>query len=115
MYFQMMHNDEDVHIIELTPRLDGCHIWRLIRSYAGVDLLKLTFDQLFGKNIQPEPVFTNGNLQGLYFLSQEPHMKFECADFEVPEGCRYHEYYYENGDKVRPLNKIFEKVGYYIK
>ena len=115
MYFQMMHNDTDVYIIEGTPRLDGCHIWRLIRSYAGVDLLKLTFDQLFGKNIQPERVSPNGNIQGLYFLSQEPQLTFECGDFEVPEGCRYHEYYYEDGEKVRPLNRIFEKVGYYIK
>lgn len=115
VYFQMMYDTDDVHIIEATPRLDGCHIWRLIRSYAGVDLLKLTFDMLFGETILSEASHLNGDKQGLHFFSQKPDVKFECRDFEIPEECKYHEFYYEDGQMVRPLNKIFEKVGYYIK
>ena len=115
VYFQMMHNPEDVYIIEATPRLDGCHIWRLIRSYAGIDLLKLTFNLLLGETISPEACELNGNIHGLHFFSQEPFGTFDCRDFCIPDGCRYHEFYYENGEMVRPLNKIFEKVGYYIK
>jgi biotin carboxylase len=115
IYFQMMYDHDDVHIIELTPRLDGCHIWRLIRSYAGIDLLKLTFDMLQGETILPETYHPNENNQGLHFFSQKPNMKFESKDFMVPEETKYHEFYYENGQTVRPLNKVFEKVGYYIK
>ena len=115
VYFQMMYNEDDVHIIEATPRLDGCHIWRLIRSYAGIDLLQLTFEMLFGKAIEPETFHPNGNIHGLHFFSQKPSVIFDSGDFEIPEACRYHEFYYKNGETVRPINKIFEKVGYYIK
>jgi biotin carboxylase len=114
VYFQMMYNSDDVHIIEATPRLDGCHIWRLIRSYAGIDLLKLTFDMLLKETITPETVHQSGHL-GLHFISQKPNLEFKSTDFQVPENSKYHEFYYENGQMVRPLNKVFEKVGYYIK
>ena len=115
VYFQMMYSSEDVHIIEVTPRLDGCHIWRLIRSYAGIDLLKLSFDMLLKETIVPDAIHTDGQNLGLHFFSQKPYIKFELKDFVVPEETKYHEFYYENGQKVRPLNKVFEKVGYYIK
>ena len=115
VYFQMMHNRDDVHIIEATPRLDGCHIWRLIRTYAGVDFLKLAFDMLLGGTITDETVHQNNADLGLYFLSQKPNMEFRSTDFPVPENSKYHEFYYDNGQMVRPLNKVFEKVGYYIK
>ncbi len=85
VYFQMMYDMDDVHIIEATPRLDGCHIWRLIRSYAGVDLLKLTFDMLFGETILSETSHPNGDDQGLHFFSQKPNVKFESGDFVVPK------------------------------
>jgi biotin carboxylase len=115
LYFQMMHTPEDVQIIEATPRLDGCHIWRLIRSYTGIDLLQTTFDTLLGEPIPAEAVQPDGNLQGLYFFSQEPYRKFDGGDYEIPDACQYHEFYYEQGEEIRPLNRIFEKVGYYIK
>ncbi len=115
VYFQMMYDRDDVHIIEATPRLDGCHIWRLIRTYAGIDLLKLSFDMLLGETIIPETTHLNNNVLGLHFISQMPNMEFRSADFKVPEHAKYHEFYYENGEMVRPLNKVFEKVGYYIK
>ena len=114
VYFQMMYNSDDVHIIEVTPRLDGCHIWRLIRYYAGIDLLKLTFDMLLGETILPEPIHQYGHILGLHFFSQKPCSEFKSTDFMVSEETKYHEFYYDNGQTVRPLNKVFEKVGYYI-
>ena len=115
VYFQMMHNRDDVHIIEATPRLDGCHIWRLIRTYTGMDFLKLTFDMLLGGTVTGETFHPNNGDLGLYFLSQKPDVEFRSTDFPVPEESKYHEFYYQDGQKVRPLNKVFEKVGYYIK
>jgi len=115
VYFQMMYDNDDVHIIEATPRLDGCHIWRLIKSYTGVDLLKLSFDVLMKKVVIPETLHQNGNVVGLYFLSQEPNKEFSSTEFEFPANTRYQEFYYENGQKIRPINRVFEKVGYYIK
>ena len=110
-----MYSSDDVHIIEVTPRLDGCHIWRLIKSYSGIDLLKLSFDILLKETIVPDAIHTDSQNIGLHFFSQKPNIKFESKDFVVPEETKYHEFYYENGQKVRPLNKVFEKVGYYIK
>jgi biotin carboxylase len=115
VYFQMMYDPEDVHIIEATPRLDGCHIWRLIKAYAGVDLLKLSFDMLMGNPIIEGSLDQNGCAHGLHFLSQKPNMQFRSSEFELPENTTYQEFYYKDGQKVRPINKVFEKVGYYIK
>ncbi len=115
VYFQMMHSRDDVHIIEATPRLDGCHIWRLIRTWTGVDFLKLSFDMLLRETITQEAIHQNSAELGLFFLSQKPDVEFRSADFPVPENIKYHEFYYENGQLVRPLNKVFEKVGYYIR
>lgn len=115
VYFQMMYDNDDVHIIEATPRLDGCHIWRLIKAYSGVDFLKLSFDMLMNKTIITETFHQNGHVMGLYFLSQKPNWQFRSTEFEIPKNTRYQEFYYENGQRVKPLNRVFEKVGYYIK
>ena len=42
VYFQLMINNEgNPKVIEVTPRLDGCHIWRMINYVQGIHLFEI--------------------------------------------------------------------------
>lgn len=114
VYFQMKLTNEGPKIIEITPRLDGCHIWRLIKLVGNVDLLDasvrlLTGDKSFA--LQMSDRFVHSHLN---FFFSPPDKEFRVADHPAPEGVSYLEYYYQDGETVRPINGALEKVGYYI-
>jgi predicted ATP-grasp superfamily ATP-dependent carboligase len=114
IYFQMKLTSKGPRIVEVMPRLDGCHIWRLIKTVIGVDLLEASFRLLLGDrdvDLQPRPAKTFCQLT--FFLSP-PGQIFHEADHPVPPGASYWEYRYRDGEEVRPVNGFMEVVGYYI-
>lgn len=114
-YFQIKLNAKDEpKILEVTPRLDGCHMWRLIKHYCGVDLLDACFTHL----IDGEPDLERGAREPEYsyklrFYCQPPWTKFDSSLHDA-EGAEYSFFYYKDGDKVRRLNGYIEKCGYEI-
>ena len=115
VYFQakFIPGETKPALIEVTPRLDGCHIWRLIDTVYGVDLLDLSLRMLMGDSpllIAREP---RPGVFSLDFFQQEPNTSFQG----VPEDGRalYTELYYRLGETVRPINERSEKVGYQIR
>ncbi len=114
-YFQIKLNSAgDPKILEVTPRLDGCHMWNVIREYCGVDLLDACFRLLAGETPdlsghEPE----EGVSYRLKFFCQPPWTKYMRENFD-DEGSVYSFFYYEDGDKVRRLNGYIEKCGYAI-
>ena len=116
VYFQMKYTDKDVFVIEVTPRLDGCHIWRLIDLEYGVNLLDLSFRLLLEPGIEPDfpppREDTIGPLQLDFFL-QETHSRFEQKVGKTPTDL-YLRWYYSPGEEVRPINCYLEKTGYRI-
>ena len=114
-YFQIkLDSAGQPKILEVTPRLDGCHMWNVIREYCGVDLLDACFRHLVGEApdldvTEPE----KGVSYRLSFFCQPPWTKFERA-LHKDEGSVYSFFYYEDGDKVRRLNGYIEKCGYAI-
>ncbi|WP_346903745.1 ATP-grasp domain-containing protein [Faecalicatena contorta] len=112
IYVQMKIVDEQPYIIEVTPRLDGCHMWRLIKQYCRVDLLDMSFQHLINNALvkfSPSPC--NDKLV-LRFICQAPNSLFEG---KADEQAMYSRCYYDMGDKVRELNGYMEKCGYTIK
>ncbi len=115
-YFQIkLQNGNKPFIIEVTPRLDGCHMWNLIKHYCGVDLLDAAFRQLLsGESVLDEGVvFPNDEYQ-LLFLSKEPNSTFSISEFDV-HGAEYICYYYDEGDRILKINGYIEKCGYIIR
>jgi len=117
VYFQMKYNEKGVFIIEITPRLDGCHIWRLIKEKYGVDLLALSFTLLDPD--EKEPIIRGEDGQSLQegaldieFMLQPPNTVFHQEN--PVKDALYEEYYYTEGDIVRPVNWHAEKTGYRI-
>lgn len=113
VYFQIKVCNFKPYLIEVTPRLDGCHMHKLIKSYCGVDLLSLTVKHIFGENIEI----------GEYECSKYPmHLEFFCEPTNTPFSaekyndcfCDFSFFYYKTGDKIRKLNGYMEKCGYRI-
>ena len=115
-YMQIkLRGGKDPYILEVTPRLDGCHMWNLIKHYCGADLLDACFRHLLegesvldGEYPMPEQEYS------LAFMSKEPNTSFSKADFDV-EGAEYVCYYYSDGDRVLKINGYIEKCGYVIR
>lgn len=114
-YFQIkLDSNDQPKILEVTPRLDGCHMWNLIRRYCGADLLNACFAHLLTGD--PELKSSYGMPDERYrlvFYCQAPWTKFDSS-LHSSEDAEYSFYYYKDGDKVRRLNGYIEKCGYKI-
>ena len=111
-YFQIMMDRRGTpRLIEVTPRLDGCHMWRLIRYSTGVDLLEMTVKAMEGEKAgrteySVRPYMTE-------FLCLPPETVFS-KDLFHDRTCDYLEWYYRDGETVRKMNGYKEKCGYRI-
>jgi phosphoribosylamine-glycine ligase len=120
LYFQMIVTPEGPRVVEIAPRLDGCHMWRLIRAAEGADLIAMAMDCLTGEGT-PEQLPGGGEgdrqrpIAELMFQQMAPGQPFSAAAFPVPEDAIYHEYRYDAGQDVRPVNGTLEVVGYYVR
>ena len=121
VYFQIMIRDGRPYLIETTPRLDGCHMWRLIKMYCGADLLDMTMRALCERNPAGDgtgaceergmehtrdPLMTE-------FFSLPPGSEFDRSAFEALPAL-YREFYYADGETVKPINGYMEKCGFRI-
>lgn len=112
-YFQIKVSDGDPYLIEATPRLDGCHMWKLIDKYCGVNLLEFTIKHLLGEDIEIADYKPSKSPMHLEFFCQPPETVFDESKY----GGYFSDYslmYYNTGDKVRRLNGYMEKCGYRI-
>lgn len=115
-YFQIKLN-QGLHpvILEVTPRLDGCHMWNLIKHYCGADLLDACFTHLLeGRQVLTEPVNFPEEEYKLAFTCKEPGKTFDRSEYDCT-GAEYVFWYYETGETVRKLNGFMEKGGYQIR
>jgi len=116
VYFQMKLTDEGPRILEATPRLDGCHIWRLLKIVYGVDLLDASFRWLDGRRSTIDlRVRANMGRHQLVFCLCPTGAVFTLADHVQPAGVSPQEYYYQDGDTVLPVHGTMEKVAYYLR
>ncbi len=118
VYFQICIVNEVPYIIEVTPRFDGCHMWRLIKMTKGIDLLEIAMTHLLTGKINPSFFLTSesstNSIYRLKFLAQPPQSKIKYPADLLASGQLYCEYYYEEGDVVPEMNGYIEKTGYYI-
>jgi phosphoribosylamine-glycine ligase len=113
VYFQMKLTATGPRIIEVMPRLDGCHLWRLIKTACGVDLIEACFRLLQGdKNLSFKPNSNENSYRLMFWHCSE--QEFKQKDYPVPSGAIYHEYRYLDGEMIHPANGYLDVVGYYI-
>ena len=116
VYFQMKISEDKPYIIEMTPRLDGCHMWRILEMATGVNLMRLTFRHLLFNDVSELDTWDGSVRQmELVFWCQKPKTVMDRASLALPDDALYHFYYYETGELIRPVNGRFDKIGYYIR
>lgn len=114
VYLQIKLDSSHPSIIEITPRLDGCHMWKLIKYHMGINLLKLTFEHLIYQDTSElDNILKNSVPVELEFFCQEPGSKFLTKNF-VLDGSKEFFFYYSDDSLIRSINGKFEKVGYKI-
>lgn len=114
VYFQIKMDGDSPVLIEVTPRLDGCHMWNLINHYCGVNLLETSFEHLLNnKQIDVQYLHKYKNLK-LEFFCEKPGAVFDRSNYEIKSNALCHTWYYETGETVKALNGYMEKCGYQI-
>lgn len=123
VYAQMIVAPTGVRLVEVSPRLDGCHLWRLWRAVTGVDLLAATIAVACGEPVSPH--LAPGDRSLLPVRTQEgvgaTTIEFDClppgTPVPAPEVRRdphvvERASYYAPGAAVRPCNGRLEKIGW---
>lgn len=114
-YLQVKLNDKnEPKLIEITPRLDGCHMWRVIKEYCGIDLLKMTIDLLTEESISDRLELKNNGDFILEFMCEKPGNTCNYGNYNFKDSIDY-VWYYKDGEEVRPMNGYMEKCGYLIR
>ena len=115
-YFQIkLRGESEPVILEVTPRLDGCHMWNLIKHYCGADLLDACFRHLLeGESVLDDEYVMPDEEYSLEFMSKPPNTSFSREDFDTSD-AEFACYYYDDGDRVLRINGYIEKCGYMIK
>lgn len=117
VYAQMKLEQGQPFIIEITPRLDGCHMWNILNHYTGVNLLKLTFEHLIN-NDTTELKKQREELKDGYvleFICQKPNTNADYSVYQNEIGNSLFNFnYYKQGENIRPVNGKFDKIGYFI-
>ena len=117
VYAQVKVEGDNPYIIEITPRLDGCHMWKLIKYSTGIDLLQTTFEHLLGIESEFTQFKTEYEVKpyNLRFVCQEPHT---LADYSSEENnftsAEESFKYYDEGDEIRAVNGKYDKIAYLI-
>ncbi|QKS28776.1 acetyl-CoA carboxylase biotin carboxylase subunit family protein [Accumulibacter sp.] len=114
VYLQMKLTRCGPRIIEITPRLDGCHIWRLILEARGIDLLAASFQLLAGEPLRALDGPRRADDLSLHFFLQTPGEPSSRAPHQPPRAALYNEFYLQEGDIVAAVNGHLEKVGYFL-
>ncbi len=115
LYFQMkMTSQNGPKVIEIAPRLDGCHMWRQIEHYCGVNLIAACFERLMGlpwKDPDPNRAIYPCTLS---FFLQKTGEAFIPEKHSIPQNCVYKQFYYRPEETIKATNGTIEKVGYAI-
>ena len=113
VYFQIKIENGHPYLIEVTPRLDGCHMWRLIKEYTGVNLLDITMTHFLDGTVADISYNASDMPMHTEFFCEAPDTEFDISKYEKYTGdikC----FYYKTGDRVRRMNGYMEKCGYRI-
>ena len=114
IYLQIKYQGTKPFIIEAAPRLDGCHLWKLIKKSTDIDLLELVFGFLLDGEVPDISTHIRRDGWKLTFFLSPPGEQFVSNNCLEREESAEVVYYYKNGDTVQSINGHQEKTGYQL-
>lgn len=119
VYLQLKGTARRMHLVEVTARLHGCHLWRLGQLKYGADLLDLTLRALEGASaeaLSSQPITRDrhpGHDLEVTFGRQLPGTPFVRPD-AISEVPLCEDWYARPGEQVVGGNPLLSKTGYRI-
>ncbi len=116
LYFQMILTDDGPRIVEIAPRLDGCHLWRLVELHTGFNILDRCFDLLAGEAWEPIAAWSDEPRLELLFDLGPPDVPVDWGAIEgadTPE-VLFEERQVADGALPRDANGVVSRLGYRI-
>lgn len=113
VYAQIKIVNDKPYMIEITPRMDGCHMQKLIKYSLGVDFFTLIIDSLLYDKYPSKIEYEDMKNMTLEFICQKPRTKaynIRPSKNNIIDS----DFYYEKGDIIREINNRYEKIGYII-
>lgn len=115
VYMQIIMQGDTPKLIEVTPRLDGCHMWNLIKMATGIDILSITIETLTKNNLKfPSRLTYTSKSMVLEFFCFKPGSIFHSKNCALNPKKLFFEFFYSDGEVVEPVNGYMEKCGYQI-
>lgn len=114
VYLQLRDTNDGLRVLEVAPRLDGCHIWRLIRAATGMDLIDEKIDWLTSSTSSERTAEVDSTYHTAHLFA-EPEATFQKDQYRMPTNPLNYEFYYEEGEEIRRVNGTSERVGYYLR
>lgn len=123
VYAQMIVGPDGVRLVEVSPRLDGCHLWRLWRVATGVDLLTAAVSGACGgtasltadRPLLPVLPHPTDPVTTIEFDCLPPGSEVASPGPSDDHGVLDRARYYAPGALVRPVNGRLEKVGWTLR
>ncbi|WP_203337150.1 ATP-grasp domain-containing protein [Nocardioides limicola] len=117
LYFQLIITEAGPRIVEVAPRLDGCHLWRLIEVHTGFDLLTTCFAMLTGEPWPGGPMPRSDDVHHtLRFHLTDPKVPFDPTAWSLTGfgDVVFEEFHLEPGELARDTNGLVARLGYGI-
>jgi len=118
VYMQGKYRDGDFNLIEVGPRLDGGHIWKIIKYKYGINLIEICFGRLLGRisseNEFPQISVKDNKRYQIEFFHQKPNEFFKVPVDFSKDKCLEYGFYYKSDEKVKISNGYYEKTGFQI-
>ncbi len=116
LYVQSIFTADGPKIVEIASRLDGCHLWRLIKHSTGFDLMDAVLGRLLGDPWPAMPETFDPEPMTLQFFLGSPD---DATSAEELQGAAHDDaVYFENqlqeDGKPRRTNDTVARLGYEI-
>lgn len=116
LYFQTFVTPRGPRVVEIASRLDGCHLWRMIREATGFDLLDAVLGRLLG---DPWPDFKMAETMDpmtLEFFLDDPDVVVtpEYKRNAEHQNARHIEWHVGDFEAPRRTNDVVARLGYQI-
>lgn len=116
LYVQAIFTERGPRIIEIASRLDGCHLWRMLKHATGIDIMDAVLSRLLG---DPWPDFPEKIViqpTTLEFFLGDPSAKLTRDDVSriMDKKALFAEMQLEDDGSPRRTNDVVARLGYRI-
>lgn len=116
LYVQSIFTDKGPRIVEIASRLDGCHLWRLLKLSTGFDLLDAVLGRLLGDDWPQIPETIEARPMTLEFFLDAPDtvVTTEYVRSVVRDDALLAEVQVAEGEQPRRTNDVVARIGYQV-